>query len=159
MPSKPSTVASCRRDFLEILQRGEASGIKNDIFADFRLHLQGIEEAVQSFPNVPPQAWERKQWIGFFTALRDELGDGEWRVRGHSGGSSLAFRWHWKDNKFLALLAEVLGFRIEATNQMQQEALTERMAADAHGKKWDCRDQHHSCSPEVGKEDGRCGPR
>src|SRR5262249_13276236 len=58
---------------------------------------------VQSFPTVPPQDWHFTQWIGFFTALRGMLGEGEWEAGGHGGGGYNAFRWHWSKDKHLAL--------------------------------------------------------
>jgi hypothetical protein len=111
-----------RRDFLDILKKGKDSGVTNSIFADFHRHLQSIEEAVQSFPDVPPQDWKRKQWMGFFTALREKLGDGEWEVRGHAGGSSLPFRWHWREDKLLALSEGKLIFKIEVKEKMHRKA-------------------------------------
>jgi hypothetical protein len=109
-----------RRDFLGVLQRGVAAGVTHDVFADFLRHLQGIEEAVQSFPVVPPAEWTRRQWIGFFMSLQATLGDGEWENRGHGGGGSLTFRWHRRDDKFLRLLGGGLDFRLEVTDEAHQ---------------------------------------
>jgi hypothetical protein len=111
-----------RSDFLEILQRGEALGVKNDIFTDFHRYLRGIEQAVQSFMMVPLQQWERPQWKGFFMALKEKLGDGEWATRGHGGGGSLTFRWQRRDNKYLRLHEDELAFCLEVTDDLHQEA-------------------------------------
>jgi hypothetical protein len=82
----------------------------------------GIEQAVRSFPLVPPGEWEREQWFGFFTALRERLGDGEWAVRGHGGGGSLTFRWNRKGGKYLRLHEGELAFCLEVTEQTQRAA-------------------------------------
>jgi hypothetical protein len=113
-----------RRDFLEILRRGEASGVRNDIFDDFHCHLRGIEEAVQSYQNTPIQQWneDRNRWTGFFMALRQRLGNGEWAYGGDPGGGHLVFRWHWRDNKFLRLKQKELSFRLEVPDKSQRLA-------------------------------------
>jgi hypothetical protein len=54
-----------RRDLLEVLRRGEAAGVTNDIFADFHRHLRTIEQAVQGFSTVPLGKWGGEQWRGF----------------------------------------------------------------------------------------------
>jgi hypothetical protein len=102
-----------RRDFLHVLDRGVAVGVKNDVFTDFHSYLRRIEEAVESFPAVLPDKWHRKQWEGFFTAIRDKLGDGDWGVRGHGGGGSLRFRWNQKQSRYLRLEGSELAFCLE----------------------------------------------
>jgi hypothetical protein len=111
-----------RRDFLDILEGGKALGITNAIFIDFHSHLQDIEKAVASFRGDPLDKWDRKQWMGFFTALRSELGDGEWAVRGHGGGGSLTFRWHRRGNKYLRLDEGELAFCLEVADAGCHEA-------------------------------------
>lgn len=99
-----------------------ASGVTSDIFTDFCQYLRGIEEAVRSFHAIPPVQWDRKQWIGFFTALQDKLGYGEWKVPGHGGGGSTTFRWHQKDDKYLRLNEDQLAFCLEVSDEAQQAA-------------------------------------
>lgn len=96
-----------RGDFLAVLKGGAAAGVTNDVFADFHRHLRSVEEAVRSFSATPAGDWNRKQWVGFFTALRDKIGGGEWAVRGHGGGGSLTFRWHRTGDKYLRLSIDV----------------------------------------------------
>ncbi len=111
-----------RSQFLDILKNGERAGIKNDIFADFTRFLRDIEDSVRGFLTTTPQKWERPQWKGFFIALKERLGDGDWDNRGHGGGGSLTFRWHCLPDKYLALDNGELGFRIIVPDESQQEA-------------------------------------
>lgn len=112
-----------RGDFLGILGRGKDLGVTNDVFADFHRHLLGIERAVRGFADVPPGEWGRRQWVGFFTALRERLGDGEWAVRGHGGGGSLTLRWHRTGDKYLRLHGGVLAFCLEVADEYLREAM------------------------------------
>ena len=113
-----------RRDLLSVLAWGKHAGVKNDIFDDFLKRLSRIEEAVQSFRSVPLAEWgdDSNRWKGFFLTLQQWLGEGEWDQDGHPGGSSVAFRWHWRDGRFLRLLNDELCFRIEVENGSQQAA-------------------------------------
>jgi hypothetical protein len=111
-----------RSDFLDILKKGSKLGITNPIFSDFYQCLRGIEESVQGFRTITPQKWVRAQWKGFFMALKEKLGGGEWDNRGHSGGGSLTFRWHCQTDKYLGLHNNKLFFSIEVTDESQREA-------------------------------------
>jgi hypothetical protein len=111
-----------RDHLLDLLKHGERSGVRNDVFSDFTRHLHGVEESVRGFLTVEPQHWERPQWKGFFMALKDKLGDGDWDHRGHAGGGSLTFRWHCLMERYLALHGAELGFRIVVADESQQEA-------------------------------------
>src|SRR5262249_19072270 len=101
---------------------GERAGVRSDIFADFHRYLQGVERAIQSFATVPLVAWQRAQWKGFFMALRQALGEGEWLHVGHAGGASPAFRWHKRGDKFLRLDKGKLGFKIEVGDEALRKA-------------------------------------
>lgn len=111
-----------RRDFLDILKKGEQLKIKSDIYADFTRYLHKIEQSVQGFLKIPPQKWEPHQWNGFFIVLKEKLGGGDWDKRGHGGGGSLTFRWHSSPEKYLGLHKGELGFRVMVTDEAQQKA-------------------------------------
>lgn len=113
-----------RRDFLDILDRGESAGVENDIFADYRAKLRRIESAFLSYQNTPVEAWPKEPdcWTGLFTVLQQRLGEGEWDSRGAPGGGTPAFRWHWKDNKFLRLMHKELCFRIRVPEESERRA-------------------------------------
>ncbi len=113
-----------RKDFLGVLDQGERAGVKNDIFADFHSRLRRIEEAVQSYQNLPLAEWGKNPypWRGFYLAVQQQLGGGEWDQTGHPGGNSLAFRWNWRDNTFLRLEGEELCFRVRVDEESQRLA-------------------------------------
>lgn len=103
-----------RKDFLNILDRGDQSGVRNEIFADFRRHLHGIENAVQSFASCPVQEWNNdwRRWNGFFMALKERLGDGGWGYVANPGGGFMGSWWHSCDGKYLQLNMDNLHFMI-----------------------------------------------
>ncbi len=111
-----------RRDFLEVLESGKQLGIENDIFSDFCRHLRDLEESVQGFRTTRLKGWDRQQWKGFFMALKEKLGDGDWDHRGHTGGGSITFRWHARDETYLALDRGTLYFKIFVDDASQREA-------------------------------------
>nr|WP_315175810.1 PD-(D/E)XK nuclease family protein [uncultured Flavobacterium sp.] len=88
-----------RKDFIEVLKFGIDSGIQNEIFVDFYHHLNGIENSVQSYLNLPVEQWNWNSWIGFYSKLQKELGDGDWGYVPQMNGGFLGFWWHWKWNK------------------------------------------------------------
>jgi hypothetical protein len=125
-----------RRDFLDVLDRGEALGVKNDTFTDFHRYLRGIEEEVRSFPAFPPENWSPRQWVGFFMAVREKLGDGEWAVR---AGGSLTFRWNQRDGrdgKYLRLHEDKdeLAFCIAVTEKSHQKEERDKWYETLKGK-------------------------
>jgi hypothetical protein len=111
-----------RQAFLAVLDQGVRAGVRNDIFADFHQHLRGIEEDVQSYQRGPVEKWgdSRRPWRGFFMALKERLGEGEWDDKGAPGGGAPAFRWHWRENKFLRVMQNELCFRIKVEDETQR---------------------------------------
>lgn len=88
-----------RNDFLDVLNFGINKGIKNEIFVDFYHHLTGIENSVQSFLNLPVKEWHWDSWKGFYMALQNKLGSGEWGYVPQKNGGFLGFWWHWSSTK------------------------------------------------------------
>jgi PD-(D/E)XK nuclease superfamily protein len=113
-----------RRDFLDILDRGEQAGVNNDIFADFLRHLRGIEVAVQSFSSTPLGEWNKdwSRWKGFFLVLQERLGEGDWNYVANPSGGFMGFWWHWQGEKFLQLENEKLCFKVTVPDEAQQTA-------------------------------------
>jgi hypothetical protein len=112
-----------RRDLLGVLEAGERTGVRNDVFADFVAYLQGIEEAVSSFRHVPISNWsDRRQWAGFFAALQEALGCGRWSYVANPSGGFMCFHWHWNGNKYLQLEEEQLCFKIMVEDKAKQSA-------------------------------------
>jgi hypothetical protein len=113
-----------RRDFLDILDRGEQAGVKNDIFADFLRHLRAVEAAVQSFSIAPLGDWNKdwSRWKGFFLVLQERLGEGDWKYVANPSGGFMGFWWHWRGDKYLQLENEKLCFKIMVPEEAQQTA-------------------------------------
>jgi hypothetical protein len=87
-----------RNDFIEVLKYGIEQGVRNDIFADFYVHLTEIEDSFQSFLNLPVEEWHWNSWKGFYSKLQTELGNGEWGYVPQMNGGFLGFWWYWKWN-------------------------------------------------------------
>ncbi len=113
-----------RRDFLDILDLGERTGVKNDIFADFHRRLMRIEEAVRSYRSVSLAKWGKnsKRWAGFFLALQQGLGKGDWKYVPNQSGGFMGFWWHRKGDKYLQLENDKLCFKIEVRDESQRSA-------------------------------------
>lgn len=111
-----------RRDFLDILDRGEQAGIKNDIFTDFLNHLRAMETAVQSFSTASLAEWkgDRTRWKGFFLVLQERMGEGDWKYVANPSGGFMGFWWHWRDDKYLQLENDKLCFKIMVPDEAQQ---------------------------------------
>lgn len=85
-----------RSDFLSILNRGHEMGVNNAIFQDFRLHLQLIEDKVQSYKHLPidpENKWPKQSRVGFYLRLQKELGAGLWKEVSNKSGGFLGFWW------------------------------------------------------------------
>jgi hypothetical protein len=113
-----------RRDFLAILDRGAQAGVTNDIFTDFHVRLRRIEEAVQSYQNVPLAEWDQdsNRWVGFFLALQQRLGEGDWKYVPNQRGGFMGFWWHCRGDKYLQVERANLCFKISVPDKAQQTA-------------------------------------
>lgn len=57
-----------RSDFLRVLNRHD---VENDIYKDFRTHLQNLEDAENEFHSLACEKWVATQWVGLYQALED----------------------------------------------------------------------------------------
>lgn len=91
-------LAFLRSDFLEVLEFGYGKGITNEIFLDFHTHLKGMDLSVQSYLSLPVNEWHWDSWKGFYSALQNEIGEGEWDYVPQMNGGFLGFWWkfYWK---------------------------------------------------------------
>lgn len=105
-----------RGDFLAVLDAGERAGVRNDIFADFHRRLWRIEAAVRSFATAPIAEWDTdsNRWIGFFLALQQRLGEGDWAYVPNKRGGFMGFWWHWRGDVYLQLEGPKLCFKLAA---------------------------------------------
>ncbi len=113
-----------RRDLLAVLEHGERLGIDSDIFRDFHRRLRRIEEAVGGWRHVPFGQWGRDGylWTGFFVALQEAMGEGEWGYVNNRSGGFMGFWWHVKGDKYLLLAEDRLCFKIMVEEKAEQVA-------------------------------------
>lgn len=113
-----------RRDFLAVLDQGEVAGVGSDIFADFQRRMRRIEAAVQSYSSVPLGEWDYDphRWVGFFLALQQRLGEGNWKYVPNQRGGFMGFWWHWRGDKYLQLERAKLCFKTNVSDPAQQTA-------------------------------------
>ena len=113
-----------RKDFLAVLDLGERAGVNSDVFTDFHRHLRKVESAVQSFRAARLAEWnlDWNRWKGFFIAIQECLGEGDWNSVSNKSGGFMGFWWHWRDDKYLQLENEKLCFKIMVTDEAQQTA-------------------------------------
>ncbi len=85
-----------RRDFLEILNQSKEPRCTNQIFNDFREHLQAMEDSEGQFLKKPIKDWDVPQWKGFYQALEKLRPVVKWEyVSNPKGGFwNLILNWH-----------------------------------------------------------------
>jgi len=82
-----------REDFIEVLEFGINTGITNNIFNDFYNYLLEIDKAIKSFATLPVAEWNWSSWMGFYSLLQKELGQGDWGYVHQRNGGFLGFWW------------------------------------------------------------------
>jgi hypothetical protein len=94
-----------RREFLRIL--GERD-ITNQIFTDFREHLQMLEDSENQFLTKPIGDWRDPEWRGFYQALEGKRGPINWSyVPNQSGGFwNAVLNWHEMDDCYAYMQIE-----------------------------------------------------
>lgn len=91
--------AITRADLLGFLE--SAAGLQaretSDIFRDFSARLRRIEDGIQSYRHLPPDAWSRAwhPWKGFYSALQQQLREGHWDYVANPSGGFLGFWWYF----------------------------------------------------------------
>jgi hypothetical protein len=81
-----------RKDFLKILDQGDQSGIKNDIYLSFYGYLKNMDKRFESFGDKKIENWDWEGWQGFFTVLQQNF-DGNWSYVSNPSGGFMAFWW------------------------------------------------------------------
>jgi hypothetical protein len=106
-------------------------GVTNAIFQDFRLHLQSIEDRVQSYQNLSKDEWNSQSWVGFYLRLKKELGAGLWKRVPNKAGGFMGFWWGGVQSgeickPYLLLEEEKLCFKIHIKNPAEQISLRDK---------------------------------
>lgn len=84
-----------RKDFLKILNLFDTS---NDIIENYKNYLQDIDDSVNSYKILPINKWHYNTWKGFFIALKEKLGEGNWSNVSNARGGFLGFWWNCHNN-------------------------------------------------------------
>jgi len=137
-----------------VVERGHLLGIlqnavqdsDNAILHDYFAHLSAIEETVQSFTSTNPKDWKDQhvlRYSGFFKALAEALGQGDWGYVSNPRGGFPAFWWsHLQTNDsgseiYLQLEADVLVAKIHVPEKETQSVVRNRwitrICDDLHG--------------------------
>jgi hypothetical protein len=85
-----------RLDLLNILETptGNSAANESEIFGDFRSHLREMENRIQMYRTESVDKWSWAAWTGFYVALQQQLGRGDWDyVANPTGG----FMGYWAD--------------------------------------------------------------
>ena len=113
-----------RADFLVILNKGVVElGISNAIFEDFREHLQGIENRVQSYQTHNFNDWTSQSWVGFYLKLQQELGMGNWDKVNNPAKGFMGFSWGGigSEKPYLQLEQHELCFKVRVEGESKKE--------------------------------------
>jgi hypothetical protein len=79
------------------LRKGKSIGISHPIYFDYLDYLEELEDQILLYKKLPVDDWEKETWKGFFIALQEKLGKGEWRYVPQKNGGFYVFYWHWKE--------------------------------------------------------------
>lgn len=74
--------------------------IENDIFDDFKLRINTLENYTNSFKSLKIKDWNWNSWEGFYTFLQENIKVKDWSYVSNPRGGFLGLWWHfleWKD--------------------------------------------------------------
>lgn len=74
--------------------------IKNEIFTDFKIRINNLEDNTNSFKCSKIKNWNWNSWEGFYTFLQENIKVQDWKYVSNPGGGFLGLWWHfleWKD--------------------------------------------------------------
>lgn len=104
--------------------------VQSDIFRDFVERLETIEGDVQSWRTAPLDKWSNAAWSGFYMALQEGLGTGEWSYVANPSGGFMGFWWAWTKvdggSVYLQLEQDMLVAKVDVSNTAHQAELRGR---------------------------------
>jgi len=119
-----------RPTLLEILRKGLALGVRDNIFMDYLVHLEGIVANVQSWKRAPPVRWSGNAWRGFYVALQAALGQGNWNYVPNPAGGFMGFWWNFKEHPEVTLYLQLeeaqLCVKINVPEKSRRSALRDQ---------------------------------
>lgn len=81
-----------KEDVLNILQETKS---KNAILLDYIGRIKHLQELTNAFSLDSYKDWKWETWQGFYMALEDKLGNGDWGYVANPSGGFLGYWWHW----------------------------------------------------------------
>ena len=133
---KNGYIVFSRSDFLKVLNAGHMTGITNQIFLDYRNHLQKIDNEVNSYKILPVSEWKWESWKGFFIELQQLLKDGNWDYVPNPSGGFLGFWWHFQGDdqceQYLQLEQVKCCFKIWVNDSSQRAKLRNQWHRTIH---------------------------
>ena len=125
-----------RRDLLGVLRKHD--GLANDVVREFSTYLTGVDGEVDAWRTTPVTSdWSDRAWRGFFMAVRQSMGAGEWAFVNNASGGFMGFHFGWQsveggqlflhlEEEDLVVKLEVLGpNKTEMRNQWSRRVLEE----------------------------------
>ncbi|PSF11785.1 hypothetical protein C7H09_05870 [Marinobacter fuscus] len=127
-----------RRDLLAVLESGAQT--PSDIFHCYLEWLRHLEARVEAYRTKPLQSWGWHAWIGFYKALKEHLGEGDWGYVPNQSGGFLGFWIYFRDIAHVQLANTSentceLRFRIGVEDAAQRRALR---------REWFAKISHHA---------------
>jgi len=102
-----------RRD---ILRQIEPYSESHPLLRDYVDHLNAIEAEIGAFRTTPFDKWEGRHWIGFYSAVKNELCEGNWGYVANPSGGFMGFWCFWTGDFYVQLEERKLCLKIETNN-------------------------------------------
>lgn len=75
-----------------ILCRLEPYGSATPLIHDYVEHLKTVESQINAFRTTPIDKWDsHSHWVGFYSAVKNALGDGDWGYVANPSGGFMGF--------------------------------------------------------------------
>ncbi len=111
-----------RSDVLAVLETG--TGTSNAIFHDYFEWLYQWQARVAAYQTLSPEKWDGYAWIGFYKALKEQLGEGNWGYVPNQSGGFLGFWCGFEGILHIQLVDnQELRFRIDVPDASKRAAL------------------------------------
>lgn len=81
-----------KEDVLNILKKTKS---KNAIILDYIDRIKHLHELTNAFNKGSCKDWKWETWQGFYMALENKLGKGDWGYVANPSGGFLGYWWHW----------------------------------------------------------------
>ena len=111
-----------RSELLAVLETG--TGTSNTIFHEYFEWLYQWEARVAAYQTLSLEKWDGYAWIGFYKALKEQLGEGNWGYVPNQSGGFLGFWCGFEDILHIQLVDnQELRFRIDVPEASRRAAL------------------------------------